>query len=595
MPQLKFGFLAIVLMSCFSSSGQLNPVTFVSTVDAHVSSANPTTNYGSVTPAIAPIWSPSATDYYRYYITFPITGIPSNAVIYKAELKLSLTSETGITTPTSTQFVVNPLISTWDESSVNFNSTYTLSGVSQNSSYLTSSTWRTFNVTSMVQSMVNGSLVNNGFLIRRTNETTPSTQCTYRTGEASSSVRPQLYVEWYYPISITSVTINHASNSIATDGSITPVLSGGYGTFSYKWFNLNTAYSWSTDPTSIGTSLSISTLAPGCYGLKVTSTNNDEFYYAFIVGAKCDPVNLVFHPGPKFLDDVSLTQSTTTFGNGSAILNETGYNGSRETVNLMRFRCWLDPSYTASKADLFLFGNTLTPQHVNPASPTNDAAFYLVNQSQSQFSSWSENFTVYANKPTTVPGQVVNVPPTTSASMNQTLNMASFWNQWKTNNLNNNGMMMQLDAYGNSIAAWQRYQSGDATTMTSRPYIQFQIDQATCDRTSYISFKRELDAGYVSTFQGILKIQFTEEYEQTSGKKVPLKLYDQNHDLKAAIDYNGSAILGKPLLPALNYQFDDNRHILNLSTYSLVNGQFYLLELTKSTGEKEYIRFMYTN
>lgn len=583
---LKEFTLFIVLLAFGNRvDGQIQTVTYYGTDDAHVRSSLPTTTHPTANPVL--IHVPTAnTDIYRYFVNFPISSALNGKVIKSAKIQIKRTSETGSNLNSS--FVLNQVNTAWTENTITWNSASTIGtvGSSVTSSTLESTDWRTFTVTTLVQNIVNGTNTNLGFRIRRNNETVASTVCSYKSGESAQADQPKLVIEYHDPVSLTGASITHASNSSTADGSITATLANGSGSFQYEWYDLSSY--WTAAPTLVATTSvpTVTGLAPGCYGLKVSSlVSQDILYYAFIVAAQCEPVNFTFYPGPNFTDDVSLFQSSSSPGAGGSQLFEAGYDGTKDAVGLMRFRLWLDPAYTALKADLNLSGHS----HVVSVSPTNDAAFYM------NTADWSENNTTYANKPGINALQTINVPATTTTTQNQTIDLSSFWNTWKTNNLTNFGMRLQLDAYGAAVNSWQRFHSTDGTTISKRPYIVFQIDQVSCDRTSFTSFKRELDAGYVSTFQGNLKIQFTEEYEQVAGKKVPLKLYDQDHDLKAAINYDGSAVAGEPLLPALNYQFDDNRHILNLSTYSLVNGQFYLLELTKSTGEKEYIRFMYSN
>lgn len=583
---LKNPILGILTILCFGKAfGQIQTVTYYGAEDAHVRSSTPTQNYVGANPVLIHVPTAS-TDVYRYFVNFPISSALNGKIIKSAKIQLKFTSETG--TNLNSAFVLNQVNTAWDESTITWNSASSIGtvGSSVTSSTLESTVWRTFDVTTLVQNIVNGTNANLGFRIRRNNETVATTVCSYKSGESAQADQPKLVIEYHDPVSITGTSITHTSNTGATDGSVAVTLSGGSGSLQYDWYDLSTY--WTATPNLVATTTvpTINNLSAKCYGLKISSTvSQDILYYGFLVGVQCEPVSYTVYPGANFTDDVSLFQNSSTPGVGNSQLFEVGYNGSKDAVGLMRFRLWLDPAYTALKADLVLSGHS----HVVSSSPTNDAAFYLNTQD------WSENNTTYTNKPAINVLQVIDVPATTTTTQNQTISIASFWELWKANNLTNYGMRLQLDAYGSGVSSWQRYHSTDGSTVSKRPYILFQIDQASCDRTSYTAFRKELDAGYTSTFQGNLKIQFTEEYEQTAEKKVPLKLYDENHDLKAAIDYNGSAILGKPLLPALNYQSDNNSYILNLSTYSLVNGKFYLLELTKSTGEKEYIRFMYTN
>jgi hypothetical protein len=586
--QIAFTSTLLVCLGNFNTNAQTTSSASC-TADAYVRSSAATTNYGTIDTI--PLWVRTTSDYHRYYVNFNIVGlsIPSNAVIYLAEVRMKPTTvgEGGAGTGS---FVLQAVTSSWAENTVKWNAQPTTSTVNQVSASSFNGTKRVFDVTTLVQNIVNGSLTNNGFMIRRDSETTTTTRCQYHSKEAATSTnKPELIIQWYIPMSITSATVTHASSGINTNGAVSPTITNGSGSFTYKWFDLATANSWPTEPSTISTSLNLTGKAPGVYGLKVTGTWGDVYYMAFLIGALCEPVNLTFHPGPNFLDDAFIyslpIHVSTNFGTYSVeqAATWTSSNVWYESRSLMRFRLWFDPVVSPVKADLYLIGSNSVPQE-----RTNDAQLIKVT------ADWNENTVTYTNQPTSSTSILTDVPPTTSSTENKILDIKNFWTDWSSNNTTNYGLLFKLDSYATQRTR-QQYHSSDATTPSQRPYISFQIDQITCDRTSYTTFKRELDAGYVSTFQGKLKIQFTEEYEQVAGKKVPLILYDENKTIKAAINYDGSAVGGNPLLPALTYQFDDNRHLLNLSTYSLTVGKFYILELTKSTGEKEYIRFIYAN
>ena len=548
--------------------------------DAHVSSNVPGTNYGTSTTI--PLWVNTTADYYRYFVNFNIAAlsIPSNAVVYSAELRLKPTA-VGEGGAGASSFMLQVVSNSWTETGVKFNAQPLTTTANQISTSSFNGTKRVFSGAPMVlliQNIVSGITANNGFMIRRNPETTTTANCQYNSKEATTSTdRPELIIQWYIPMSITAATVTHASNSTTTNGTISPTITNGSGSFSYLWTN--------SAGTTVATTLNLTNVGYGWYGLRVTGTWGDVYYMAFIVGAICEPVNITFNPGPNFIDDANVFFASSTTNSGSAAVYEASGNAANDIRGLMRFRLWFDSGITPLLADLYLTGSS----HLNPGGGfTNDAEFQLVTQT------WSEMKVTYSNQPTFSSSILTNVPPTTSGTMSKNYDITAFWNSWRTNNPNNFGLVFKLDSYASSTAR-QQYHSSDAAAAGNRPYIKFIVDQPSCDRTSFTTFKRELDAGYATTFQGKLKIQFTEEYEQVAGRKVPLNLYDENKTLIASIKYDGTAIAGSALLPALTYQFDDNRYQMNLSTYSLVVGKYYILELTKSTGEKEYIRFVYTN
>ncbi|MDH4471105.1 MAG: DNRLRE domain-containing protein [Fluviicola sp.] len=583
--------LVLLCLATLSGYGQTT-TTIKITEDAHVSSASAGSNYANVTTI--PIWTTSSTNFFRYYLKPDLSSIPFGSHIVSATVRIRPISEAGIVgSPNSTQFYLRGLATSWSESLI----TYTNSNPpSTTGSTVTTSInptipipWRQFDVTTLVQSMVSGSILNNGFVITRNPETTANSSCTYTSGEdATPANRPEIVISYYPPINVTGATITHATSPSSADGVVTPIFSGGSGNYQYRWFDLSTP-SGATTALLGQTSLSITNRPPGFCGIEIKDVTLNKFYYmAFIVGVACDPINLSFYPGANFMDD-ALVSAASPSGTGVPVTEiQASGNTGTDMRTYIRFRIWLETSVTPIFADLYLAGKS----HVNPGGAnTNDAEFQRVDA----LKYWDELTVNYNTQPSFSNAIVVNVPPTTSSTMSKNYDITSFFSYWKQNNTNNNfGMVFKLDNFTASTAR-QQYHSSDATAANDKPYIKFLVDQPNCDRTSFTLFKRELDAGYVTTFQGKLKIQFTEEYEQVAGKKVPLNLYDDNRTLIASIKYDGTAILGSALLPALVYQFDDNQHILNLSTYSLVNDKYYILELTKSTGEKEYIRFVYAN
>lgn len=587
----SWSYCAVFILVLFFNvtSFSQTTVTIDITEDAHVYSASTGTNYETATTI--PIWTVNTTDFYRYYLKPDLSSIPFGSHIVSAKLRIKPISEAGVTTPNSTQFYLRGVAASWSESGITFSNSNppTTTGSTVNTSKKNGATnnWREFDVTTLVQSMIGGTILNYGFLITRNPETTANSSCTYYSGEDASSANwPEIEISYYPPVAITGATITPSSTAVATDGSITPTFSGGSGSYSYKWFDLSTASGYAS--ALVGeTSLSISSRTAGVYGLEIKDVTLNKFYYmAFIIGVECDPVNLTFYPGTKFMDD-ALVSAASPGGTGVPVTEiQASGNTGTDFRTFIRPRIWFETDVTPVHADLHLYGKS----HINPGGgSTNDAEFECV----SSLAYWDEITVNYNTQPAFSSSIVVDAPPTSSSTESRDYDITAFCNYWKQNNTTNNfGMVFKLDAFTASTAR-QQYHSSDTSSDAHKPYIQFKVDNTSCDRTSYAVFKRELDAGYVSTFQGKLKVQFTEEYEQTAGKKVPLNLYDQNKTLVASISYDGTS--GGTILPALTYQFDHNQYLLDLSTYSLTAGNYYILELIKSTGEKEYIRFVYAN
>lgn len=547
------------------------------TDDAQVYSGATTTNYGSNGTMDVKVSSPTL--HYRSFVNFNLgsLSIPANAVIISAVMSLRVNSETDLSTGSTTY--LQTVTGSWSESTITDANKPGTSTTNQVTTCSLLYTRRAFDVTTLIQQAIASPSTFYGWQIRRDPETTTTTGNTYYTKENGSVVgTPRLTISWYVPYSITAATINNASSTSATDGSITPTIANGSGSNSYEWKN--------SSGSTVGTGSSLTSIGYGWYGLKVTGSQGDVFYMAFLVGVDCEVVSITFNPGPDYVDDAWLrsTASTTNYGtmqsiNASNILSGTYYTAK----NLLRFRLWMDALQNPVQADLNLTGrNHYTAVRANTSDLLKVTA------------DWSESTVTYATMPSSSSSTLTTIHATTSTNENKVVDIRNFWNSWKTDNTVNYGMLMQLQVY-NGTAARMQFASSDTSNTASRPTISFTIDDASCDRTNYVRFKQVLDGSHAQTFQGNLKFYFTEEYQLDSGKKIPLTLLNSADQIIAAIDQNGSAVSGNPLLPAITYSYGDNRASIDLSGYSLVAGTFYILQLTRITGEKEYIKFIYVN
>lgn len=573
----------IAYLLCNAANAQTT-VTLNPSQDAYTSS-KPTqtnTNYGSSTAGNADVTT--STEHTRLYLNFSLSGIPSNAIIHSAELKLKPTG-VGEGGAGSSSFVLQTVTSSWIEtggSSITNSNQPSSTSVGQVSSSSLVSGLRVFDVKTLVQSYIDGTSYH-GWMIRRDPETTTTSPCQYYLKETGTSGnRPQLVITYYLPMSVTAASITHATTASSSDGSITPTLSGGSGSATYQWFNS------AGSSISGATSSSISSRSYGWYGLRATGQYGDVYYFAFLIGAQSEPVSITFNPGPNYIDDALINNHTTganaNYGLSNQLQASSWTSGTWfEARSMLRFRLWFDPALTPLTANLLLKG----ADHSTAGRP-NNGEFQLTTQQ------WDEKKVTYNNQPTFSNTVLADMPATTSSTENRTVDLTAFWNTWKASNTTNYGMTYKLDTYATQYAK-QVYHSSDASNPSNYPYLQFILDMAAADRTSYATFRPNLDAGCATAHKGRLKIQFDEAYKQASGKKVTLTLYDENHVIKGAIGYDGSAVSGNPLLPAIVYSMDDNRGQLNLTTFGLTVNKTYILELQKSTGEKEYIKFVYSN
>lgn len=123
----------------------------------------------------------------------------------------------------------------------------------------------------------------------------------------------------------------------------------------------------------------------------------------------------------------------------------------------------------------------------------------------------------------------------------------------------------------------------------------FPCEGQTLTWISASELKRELDGGYAVTVGGTLKFAFNEEYKIPGDQYIALSVYDLNQNVIASVSSSGT-LTGATAAMRLPYVFDDNICQLPLTGVSgLTNGNYYLLEVKTSTGEKRYLRFLYTN
>ena len=182
------------------------------TADAHAYEGSPNTNYGSAT-ALHIGEDSSGNDYY-IYIRFDLSGIPSDAAIVSAELKLYATE--GIADGKTVK--IYRVLADWSETGITWNNKPD-NAANETDSTSTPSTnnWMVLDVTGDVEGFVNGSFSNYGWVIK-------CVDCgnQYK-GFASSeysdtSKRPKLVVEYVEP---NTVTVTVANTTITETETVT--------------------------------------------------------------------------------------------------------------------------------------------------------------------------------------------------------------------------------------------------------------------------------------------------------------------------------------------------------------------------------------
>lgn len=458
-----FILFTFAFLYSFSVKGQVDTLRVYAYEDAYTNSAaaNASTNYGTSGNLEV---SKTSTSVFRSFLKFDLSGIPANAVISSAVLKLTPDGTENITATNSTQLYAEICNSYWTESTLNFNSNITNNNALPNvfTSNLISGK-RVFDVKAQVQGIVSGSYINEGWRIRRTNETTNALTKYFSRENGTASNRPQMEIIYYTRPYVSAATITHTSTLSSADGSISPtVVNGSATTMNYRWYNAS--------GTQVGTSQNLTGVGNGWYGLKYYgSAPGDTSYYAFVVGTTGESISFTFNPGPNYLDDSRIVDGTSEQSIGG---NQSNFGASRSLSagswkserTLSRYRLWIDPTCIVDQADLMLYG----VNHINQDS-SNASEFNLVT------SDWAENGVAYINRPSHTTTGKINVAALPSGFVNDTVDISSFFNIWKNNNLQNYGMLFQLQSYPPATAVRMQFGAGNATLLVSRPKIQFTI------------------------------------------------------------------------------------------------------------------------
>jgi hypothetical protein len=475
-------FLFAFLCSYLGYSQVVSAPLLYSIGDAQTSSASPGTPNGTIGTMDV---SKTASSVFRSFVKFRLDTIPANAVITSAILMLTPSGTEGITTSNSSQLYLDVCNSSWTETGITHSSnisnntlfpTITLSSIGSVSGK------REFEMKDFVQAIIDGRLPNEGFRIRRSDETTNATTTYYTRENGTQSNRPQLFIQYYIRSSVSAVTIVHTSSLSSTDGSISPTIINGSNTvMNFRWYNSN--------GTQIATTQNLTGIGKGWYGLKYYgsgSTIGDTTYQAFIVGTECEDVSITFDPGPNYIDDAR--PSSLVQGSGTSAINYTQVNyGSVNMMvaerwtnsgtwygfrSLIKFRLWVDPNCQVNTANMTLTGNAHYPLSV----PNNSELLRNT-------SNWTELGVANTNLPTTTTTGKINIANIPTGNSNATIDIADFFNTWKTNNTSNYGLLFQLQspAYTTNSYTRMQFHSSDATTASNRPQIIFSIKVNTCD------------------------------------------------------------------------------------------------------------------
>lgn len=572
--------LLLVLLSFeYYSIAQTTTISINSDKSAHTTSDSPTTNFGSASSLWAGRMPPrlmgGSYSTRRTYVEFDLSSIPQNAIIISASLELH-----EIITYGTPNILTHRVEQSWAEGSITWSSAPSYSSTDEIDSSSVVSGWFTVDVKEHVQNMVAGVYTNFGWVLRHDNELENAQKNKNFTSDDAASNKPRLIVKYYLPFRLTNAVITHESFDGEDDGGVAPTFTGGpLGTYSYTWIDASGA--------TVGTSQNLTGVPYGWYGLEVSNDSLEhDFYYAFLVGLNCQEVEIEFQPNGNFVDDAMLNDRVF-LSTDYRIINypDQLYNVAYEYTNLfdqrtlIRFRLWVDPTFTLYDALLNMTGYS----HVT--NRPNDAEFAYVEED------WNEYIVTHSSMPSVSTGDILSIPETTTSNQNlSNFDLSTYWEYWMENNVQNYGMLFRLEEYTNELnSALQRYYSSDYTTTPSyRPKINFRVAVSNpvppdyCDQI-FAKLDRILRGVNYKPYLSHLYFFYDEEYE-TPNTQLNYKVFSDMDPVTPVMDNS--------VEPINQIEYGDNRYTLDVGDLEVGN---YILEVVNDKMEKFYLRFQVEN
>ncbi len=528
--------------------------------------------------------------YQRVFVQFDISSIPSNAIIYSADLLL--TRANGITA--NFDWKAKLVETEWSEN-ITLNTQPTISNLTDNVSTVaaTTNSVQTIDVKDMVQRMVYGAADNYGWSVQVDDENYSGYSGTwfYTSEYSSNDDRPKLKVKYYIPLAVSNVDITHESGVSTQDAVISYSLTNGCSsTYTYKWIN--------SSGTQISTNDSLINVSYGWYGLEVTGVQcGEKMYQGFLVGRECDEVTITYDATPNYTQNVYVwdrTQGGIDYSdwNWSNMYYFRTDNKDHDTYwsdikSYIEFNTWMDADFEVNQADILFEGWT----HVGNGS-SNPAEFVEVTES------WNEDVITWNSTPTDGGTAGASIPSTTSSTSDMTVDMTTFWDDWKLDNSTNHGVVFQLEDFDDDVDTRHVYHSPNTSTTSLRPEWTFELSLVRSNNPifcggaedhPYNELKKQLDGGYGESYDDTLNFALNEAYGVDTLQYLEMTIYDDDHEVLATCNASGTTTGGAP---ALIHLFDDNRYVMNLSGITaLVNGQFYVLEVKNAKEDRFYLKF----
>jgi len=166
--------------------------------DDYTSTAMPDSNYGTYITLY--VGSYSTSDYYRAYLQFDLSTIPANARLEDADLRLYQNNSIG---SGNFQIGLHRVTSNWQENTITHNLHPTSSSETEALStvYTGSTTWRNWDIDNLVLGWLDGSITNQGMVLKSTDETLSAIGIYFRSSDYTTDTTkcPKLEIDYYLP------------------------------------------------------------------------------------------------------------------------------------------------------------------------------------------------------------------------------------------------------------------------------------------------------------------------------------------------------------------------------------------------------------
>jgi hypothetical protein len=166
-------------------------------IDSTMQTAFPDINYGILTMALV---GNTVSSIVRTYIKFDLSAVPANARITDADLRLYQYDTFG-----SDNFTIGlyNVTGDWDESTITWNLQPTSSTDAEitNNIIAGATTWKSWDIDTLVQGWLDGTITNYGMMLKDTEETLVSTVTYFYTSDYTTDTtkRPKLEIDYYIP------------------------------------------------------------------------------------------------------------------------------------------------------------------------------------------------------------------------------------------------------------------------------------------------------------------------------------------------------------------------------------------------------------